>query len=304
MTHTEEELEEMSYRELQKAAKKKDLKATGKKEELRERLKSGAGEESGSEKGSGSGSKFGDVKQNIESELNKNEEPVRDVSRLGTGVKGLDQVLNGGIPENNLVLVSGGPGSGKTTLALQFLLEGIENDETVVYVNMDERKEKIIRNAELFGWDLEKHVEDDSLHFVRPRVFDFKKTKKQIDNISSRFDADRIVIDSLSVIASAVDSEAKMRRGIMEMNQRFNKLEATTLTISEVEGDSVSKYGVEEYSVDGIIRLYFKRQGSSFQRGIAVKKMRGSDHSKELHPLEIGKNGVTAYPDQKVFADM
>jgi len=76
----------------------------------------------------------------------------------------------------------------------------------------------------------------------------------------------------------------------MELNQRFNRLDATTLSISEVEGDSISKYGVEEYAVDGIIRLYFKRQGSNFQRGLAVKKkMRGSNHSKTLHPIEIGK---------------
>lgn len=293
MGYSKEELEDMSYRELQKAAKEEDLKATGKEEELVERLQS-----------SGNESKFGAVKENIENELKNESTPDRDINRLETGIEGLDQITNGGIPKENLVLVSGEPGSGKTTLALQFLLEGIENGETAVYVNMDERKEKIIRNAELFGWDLEKHVDNDDLHFVRPRIFDFKKTKKEIDQLSSRFDADRIVIDSLSVMASAIDSEAKMRRGIMELNQRFNRLDATTLTISEVEGDSISKYGVEEYSVDGILRLYFKRQGSSFQRGIAVKKMRGSDHSKKLHPLEIGEKGVNVYPDQKIFSDM
>jgi len=98
---------------------------------------------------------------------------------LKTGVKGLDKILNGGIPEKNLTLVSGGPGSGKTTIGLQFLLEGIRNGETGVYVNLDERKEKIIRNAELFGWDLEEHEENKNLHFVRPNIFDFKKAKNR-----------------------------------------------------------------------------------------------------------------------------
>lgn len=297
MAPSEEELEKMSYRELQKAAKKNDLKATGKKEEILERLKK-------QDDDSSSNSKFGDVKQNIEGELNKNEVQKTDINRLKTGVDGLDEIINGGIPENNLVLVSGGPGSGKTTIGLQFLLEGIKNGETGIYVNLDERKEKIIRNAELFGWDIEKHIENEDLHFVRPSVFDFKKAKKVIDQTASRFDAERIVIDSLSVLGSAVESEAKMRRGIMELNQRFNRLEATTLSISEVEGDKISRYGVEEYAVDGIIRLYYTRKGSSFQRGLAVKKMRGSDHSKTLHPIEIGKKGVTAYPDQKVFSDL
>lgn len=297
MSYSDEELEELSYSELQDAAKQKDLKATGTQEEILDRLET---ENNGSE----SESKFGDVKENIESELNQEELETKDVNRVKTGVDGLDDILNGGIPEKNLVLVSGGPGSGKTTIGLQFLLEGIENGETGIYVNLDERKDKIVRNAELFGWDLEKHVENENLHFVRPSVFDFKKAKKQIDQIASRFDAERIVIDSLSVLGSAVESESKMRRGIMELNQRFNRLDATTLSISEVEGDNISKYGVEEYSVDGIVRLYFKRQGSSFQRGLAIKKMRGSDHSKTLHPIEIGKKGVKAYPDQKVFTDM
>lgn len=285
----------MSYRELQDLAKEKEIKASGKQEELVERLKKEV---------ESSDSKFGDVKDNIESELNQKEAEFGDVNRVKTGVEGLDKILKGGIPENNLVLVSGGPGSGKTTIGLQFLIEGIKNGETGIYVNLDERKEKIVRNAELFGWDLEKHEENDNLHFVRPNVFDFKKAKKEIDRIASRFDAERIVIDSLSVLGSAVESESKMRRGIMELNQRFNRLDTTTLSISEVEGDSISKYGVEEYSVDGIVRLYFKRQGSSFQRGVAVKKMRGSDHSKTLHPIEIGKKGVTAFPDQKVFTEM
>ena len=297
MNYSEEELQKMSYRELQEVAKEEDINATGTQEELLENLKNNLTE-------SDPKSKFGDVKENIENELAQKKVETKDINRLKTGVKGLDKILKGGIPEKNLTLVSGGPGSGKTTIGLQFLLEGIRNGETGVYVNLDERKEKIIRNAELFGWDLEEHEENKNLHFVRPNIFDFKKAKKQIDKIASRFDADRIVIDSLSVLASTVNSESKMRRGIMELNQRFNRLDATTLSISEVEGDSISKYGVEEYAVDGIIRLYFKRQGSNFQRGLAVKKMRGSNHSKTLHPIEIGKKGVTAYPDQKVFKKM
>lgn len=295
--HSKEEIKEMSYRELQSTAKDAEIKATGKKEELRERLIDNLDD---------SEEDFGKVKQDIEDELEKkdDEKVFGEVERVKTGVKGLDEVLEGGIPKNNLVLVSGGPGSGKTTLGLQFLLEGLRNDETVVYVNLDERKEKIIRNAKLFDWNLEKYMEKDKLHFVRPRIFEFQKAQDEIDEIAYRFEADRVVIDSLSVLGSAVESEAKMRRGIMELNQRFNKLDATTLSISEVEGDKVSKHGVEEYSADGIIRLYFTRKAGSFQRAAAVKKMRGSSHSKDLHPIEIGKNGVKIYPDEEVFTDI
>lgn len=291
-----DELDDMSYRELQKRAKELNLKANGDTEELKQRIK-----EANKDK---SKSGFGNLKSSIENKLNKSKTPSIDVPRSTTGVEGLDDILKGGIPEKNLVLVSGGPGSGKTTIGLQFLLEGIKNGETGIYVNLDERKENIIRNAELFGWDLEKHVENGDLHFVRPNLFDFNKLKKEIDNISTRFDADRIVIDSLSVIGSAIESDFKMRKGIMELNQILHRIEATTLTISEIKGTEVSKHGVEEYSVDGIIRLYFSREGSSFQRGIAIKKMRGSDHSKDLHPIEIGTEGVTVYPDEEVFRDM
>lgn len=296
MKHSTEDIEEMSYQEMQETAKDNDLNAGGTKEELRDRLKNSAEEDDGNS--------FGDIKKDIEDELHNDSEVSIEVKRAESGVPGMDDIVNGGIPEKNLVLVSGGPGSGKTTIGVQFLLEGIENGETGIYVNLDETKDDIIRNAEIFGWDLEKHEENDDLHFVRPNLFDFDKTKRAIDNIASRFDADRIVIDSLSVIGSAVDSEFKMRKGIMELNQRINRLDATTMTISEVDGKEISKHGVEEYSVDGIIRLYFDREGSSFRRGIAVKKMRGSDHSKNLHPIEIGNNGVKVYPDKEVFKDM
>lgn len=313
MDLSDEELEEKSYRELQELAKENDIKATGKKEEILERLKEApeGSESSESEEetedrdeSSDSDNNFSSIRDNIENELNQHQEITEDVERVKTGIEGLDDIVKGGIPENNLVLLSGGPGSGKTTMALQFLIQGIENGETGVYVNLDEQKEDIIRNAKLFGWDLEKHVENDDLHFVRPSVFKFKKAKRQIDRIANRFDAERIVIDSLSVLGSATDSESKMRRSIMELNQRFNNLDATTISISEVEGEKVSKHGVEEYSVDGIIRLYFQRKGSSFQRGVAIKKMRGSDHSKDLHPIEIGNKGVKVFPDEELFQDM
>lgn len=296
--YSSEEIGEMSYSELQSAAKELDLKATGKTEELKQRILDEIEKDEGTN--------FGDIKKSIQGEIEKEDETevFGEIERVKTGVEGLDEIMKGGIPKNNLVLISGGPGSGKTTLGLQFLVEGIKNGETGVYVNMDERKDKIIRNAKLFGWDLEKYEEEETLHFVRPRLFKFKKAKKMIDNIASRFDAERIVIDSLSVLGSAVDSETKMRRGIMELNQRFNRLDATTLSISEVRGDKISKHGVEEYAVDGIVRLYLKKSGGSFQRAIAVKKMRGTDHSKNIHPINIGKKGVKIYPDEKVFKDI
>lgn len=299
MSKSMEELEEMDYRELQSLAKQRDLKANGSKEELIDKIVSGQDDDSDSE--------FKDLKENIEDELQGHAQKnvsAGSVSRVPTGVSGLDEVLNGGIPEKNLVLVSGGPGTGKTTLGLQFLIEGIKQGQNTVYVNMDERREKLVRNAKLFGWDIDRYTENESLVFVRPKIFDFKKAKREIDNLASRFDAERIVIDSFSVWSSSSKSEPKRRKRLMELNQRLERLDATTLNISEAKSEDESENRVEEFAVDGIIKLYYARRGSTFQRGITVRKMRGSGHSHDIHPLEIGKNGVKVYPNQEVFEEM
>ncbi|MDY6776996.1 MAG: ATPase domain-containing protein [Candidatus Nanohaloarchaea archaeon] len=308
-----DDLEDLSYRELQERAKDAGIKANQSAEELREALRE---EESGggSSESSGEGEMdFGEMKEDIEEEIGEGEEPEREsdveveeeVERVATGIPGMDELLNGGIPRHNLVLVPGGAGTGKSTFGMQYLVHGARNGENGVFISLDERLDKVRRNARLLGWDIEKYEEEGSIQLVRPDLYNFDNLKQKLDDAVRDMDAERAVIDSLTILGSYFEDNFKVRRKIMELNQKFSELDATVLALSEIaEGeDGISRYGVEEFAVDGIIMLYYMKKGNVFQRGVTVRKMRGSDHSTEIHPLEIGKGGLTVYPEEKVFSE-
>lgn len=295
----EDDLEELSYRELQDRAKEAGIKANQSKEELIVALEA--------DEDSGEGIDFSGMKEDIEKELGKGEEGAveveEEVEKISTGVPGMDELLEGGIPRNNLVLLPGGAGTGKSTFGLQFLVEGARNGENGIFVSLDEDLEKVRRNARLLGWNLEQHEEDGSLTLLQPDLYSFDDLMQKVDEAVRDTNAERVVLDSLTIIGSYYEDSFKVRRKIMELNRKFSELDATVLAISEVaEGEAgISRFGVEEFAVDGIIVLYYMQKGNVFQRGVTVRKMRGSGHSTEIHPLEIGGGGITVYPEEKVF---
>ncbi|MFB6294878.1 MAG: RAD55 family ATPase, partial [Candidatus Nanohaloarchaea archaeon] len=305
------DLDDLSYRELQEKAKEAGIKANQSSEELIAALQAQEDDaDSGGDDDSG-GVDFGAMKEDIEEQLGAGGEDDDDVAvgdeveRVSTGVEGLDDLLEGGIPRHNLVLVPGGAGTGKSTLGLQFLIDGAEQGEPGMFVSLDERLAKVRRNAKLLGWDLEQYEEDGMLHLIRPDLYSFDDLMTKIDETVRDTGTERIVLDSLTILGSYYEDSFEVRRKIMELNERFSELDATVLAISEIaEGEEgISRFGVEEFAVDGIIMLYYMKKGNVFQRGITVRKMRGSDHSTEIHPLEIGSGGITVYPDEKVFSE-
>ncbi|MCJ7479395.1 MAG: KaiC domain-containing protein [Candidatus Nanohaloarchaeota archaeon QJJ-7] len=306
-----DDLENLGYRELQEKAKEAGIKANQSSEELRKALRektAGDGEEPGKR-----GMDFRSMKKDIQDKLGSGDdnggpsdpEVLEEVERISTGVPGMDELLEGGIPRNNLVLVPGGAGTGKSTFGLQFLVEGMKNGEKGVFVSLDERLEKVRRNARLLGWDLEGYEEEGLLNMMRPEMYNFDDLITKIDTTVKNMEAERVVLDSLTILGSYYENSFDLRRKIMELNRKFSKLDSTVLAISEIAEaeDGISRFGVEEFAMDGIITLYYIKERNVFQRGITVRKMRGSDHSTEIHPLEIGRGGITVYPEEKVFSE-
>ncbi|MDY6769607.1 MAG: ATPase domain-containing protein, partial [Candidatus Nanohaloarchaea archaeon] len=286
-----DDLGDLSYRELQERAKQyDDIKANQSAEELRDALQEkqdgdGGGEEAAGDSGSSDSVDFGSMKDDIEEKLGTGDggreeldvEVEESIERVSTGVPGLDDLVDGGIPKNNLVLIPGGAGTGKSTLGLQFLVDGAKRGETGVFVSLDERLEKVRRNARLLGWDLEKHEEAEELHFIRPDLYSFDDLMQKMDRAVRDTGAERLVLDSLTILGSYYEDSFEVRRKIMELNQKFSELDATVFAISEIaEGESgISRFGVEEFAVDGIILLYYMQKGNVFQRGVTIRKMRG-----------------------------
>jgi circadian clock protein KaiC len=213
--------------------------------------------------------------------------------KLSTGVAGLDDLLNGGIPDGNVTLVSGPPGTGKSTFALQFLIEGAESDSTGVYISLGEARERIVRNLREYGWDIDTHLEADRLEIMSPELYKYDTLMRDMKNTARDMEADFIVLDSVTVLKSYFEDEFTIRRKIMELKKLFERLGATTIMTAENAHSQRQAIGVEEYVVDGVIELYYEKEDDGFQRYIAVKKMRGTEHAMKIYPLKIGKGGIT-----------
>lgn len=238
------------------------------------------------------------------------------VEKVKSGIPGLDELLFGGIPKRNVVLISGGPGTGKTILSQQFLYFGLTYGEPGVLVTLEEHPVQIRREMSEFGWDVKKY-EDEGLFAIVDAFTGgigeaAKREKyvvKSVDDIGEFIDvvrqalkdtkAQRAVIDSVSTLYLTKPSIA--RSVLMQLKKVLSGLGVTTFLVSQV---SVTDRGFGgpgvEHAADGIIRLDLDELDGVLTRSILTWKMRGTKHDLRRHPFEITDKGVIIYPDKVV----
>jgi circadian clock protein KaiC len=212
------------------------------------------------------------------------------VERIDTGIDGLNELTGGGIPQNAVVLVSGGPGCGKTMFCSQFLAKGLENDEGGLYITMEEQPEEIIESAELIGFDFEDAVDDGSLKVEYMNPAKGSGFLNKIEYYIEDVEAERIVLDSVSVMGMHSDSQARIRERLYKIMKRLKRSGATIVMTAEIpdsEPDAVSRFEVEEFVADGVVVLYYTGTGSGSFRSLEVRKMRKTDHTPGTYPFEI-----------------
>jgi len=214
--------------------------------------------------------------------------------RIKTGVPGLDDILNGGIPKGSFVLLSGVAGSGKTTLASQFLYEGLKNNERCVFISFEETPQLIKESMMDFGFDFGLYEKKGTMSFIKYDTYNTEGLFDVVESTIRNMKADRVVIDSISVIGLNMKNKAEFRRVILNLSNIMRKLGVTCIAISEIVPGKhlISRYGVEEFVSDGVIVLYYERKDNKFLRNIQVFKMRGDDHSKDLHRYDITPKGI------------
>jgi len=225
------------------------------------------------------------------------------MEQVTTGIKGLDTLLRGGLPKGSTTLVSGTPGSGKTILSVQFLVNGyLQAKEKGFYISLEEdvdRMEKYMSKA--FGWPIRELRKKGNLIMIRSDVYDFEKFKDLIETTVEKNGVERVVIDPITVISLFFEKPLEIRRSLLELDRMLKKLNCTSLLTCEIpEGtNAISSFGIEEFTSDGIIILTYK---IGAPRGIVIRKMRLVDHDKEIHPFEIKEGkGIVVYPTEKLF---
>ncbi|RLI96181.1 MAG: KaiC domain-containing protein [Candidatus Aenigmatarchaeota archaeon] len=238
------------------------------------------------------------------------------MERVETGIKGLDEILNGGIPKRNIVLLSGGPGTGKSILGQQFIYHGLKSEEPGIIVTLEEHPVQVRVNMSQFGWDVRKFEEEGKFAIVdafTAGIGEAAKREKYVvkdpDDVFSlleilrkavkEINAERVVIDSVSTLYLTKPSLA--RSTLIQIKKVLSGLGCTSLLVSQV---SVTERGFGgpgvEHATDGIIRLDLDEVEGELKRSLIVWKMRGTSHSMKRHPFEITDRGIIVYPEKVV----
>jgi len=239
-----------------------------------------------------------------------------------TGISGVDAILGGvGIPRGHTILISGGPGSGKTTFAIQFLYTGAtEYGEPGLYITLDEEPEDIKKNTSQFGWDLDKLEREKKLIFINVspvrvapteragliqlgmKEFKLVKLLEAVRTGVEEIGAKRVVIDPVTIFMLQYPDEIERIYAMKDLIADFRKNGCTNLLISELKGTGLEReHQFEEYLVQGVILLRTVMKGDKLSRMFQVSKMRGLAVDNQPRPYDITDGGIEVYPTLTVF---
>ncbi|MET0919002.1 MAG: ATPase domain-containing protein, partial [Burkholderiales bacterium] len=238
----------------------------------------------------------------------KPDDSRRDATDLvPTGIEGLDEILCGGLTPHGLYLVDGDPGSGKTTLALQFMLEGVRRGERCMFVTLAEEERELRAAAESHGWSLEGiHIfeilaseeslkPDARLTMYHPSEVELAEATKAVLAEAARIKPDRLVLDSLSEFRMLAESPLRYRRQILALKRYFARQKATLLFVDDTMGESpdMQLHG----SAQGVISLGRQTpEFGSIRRQLQISKMRGRRFSEGYHDFVIRRGGLQVFP--------
>ncbi|MFH1225150.1 MAG: ATPase domain-containing protein [Candidatus Diapherotrites archaeon] len=228
------------------------------------------------------------------------------VERTFSGIPGLDEMIGGGIPRGNLVVLSGDPGSGKTVFCLQFLYEGAKKyGESGVYVSLEETEDAIVSGALEFGMDIKELIDQEKLKIITIELYDFERLKNAVEDTVASINAVRVVIDPGVIFKLFFDRELEARKRIVSLGKMFKRIGCTTIITSEISLDKTqSLYGLEEYVADGVLLLYHTKLRNRFVRSIGILKMRNTEISEQLKPIQITDNGVKVLTKAELFEEV
>ncbi|KKH15493.1 circadian clock protein KaiC [Methanosarcina mazei] len=231
----------------------------------------------------------------------------KSLKKTPTGISGLDDITYGGLPEGRTTLVYGSAGSGKTLMAMEFLVKGAENyGEPGVFMAFEETAEDLAENFASMGFDL------DSLEARNKLIVDYVRIEKSEIEETGEYDleglfirlglaidsigAKRVALDTLEVLFSGFQNEAILRSELRRLFRWLKDRGVTAIVTGERGETSLTRYGLEEYVADCVIFLDNRMEEQIATRRLRIIKYRGSKHGTNEYPFMIEEDGMSVLP--------
>jgi len=232
-----------------------------------------------------------------------------ELSRIELGIEGLDDMIQGGVPERSLMVTIGSAGTGKTTFGLQFLNHALEQGERAVYITLEESDQRVINSATEKGYAFDEYVDEGRLAVVDIDPVEMANSltsiRSELPRLVDEFGASRLVLDSVSLLEMMYDDRATRRNEIYDFTKSLKNAGVTTMLTSEASEDNAyaSRHGIVEYLTDAVFVLQYVRPSDFRETRLAVEiqKIRDANHSRETKPYEITNEGLSVYRQANIF---
>jgi circadian clock protein KaiC len=230
-----------------------------------------------------------------------------EIQKAPTGISGLDDITNGGLPQGRPTLVSGGPGSGKTLLGVSFLVNGAQQfAEPGVLMTFEENAQELAQDVRSLGYDLDSLVAQkrlivDYIHVDRSEIeetgeYDLEGLFVRLEHAIKQIGAKRVMLDTIETLFGGLSDTGVLRAELRRLFRWLRDHEITTVVTAERGDQLFTRQGLEEYITDAVISLDHRVHEQISTRRIRVVKYRGSTHGTNEYPFLINRDGITVLP--------
>ncbi|MBW3004053.1 AAA family ATPase [Candidatus Woesearchaeota archaeon] len=224
-------------------------------------------------------------------------------SRVRTGIPGFDSIVQGGLINGSVNLLSGGPGTGKTIFCMQYLYNGATKfNENGLFISFEENLAGLKADAKVFGWNFDELEKKGLTKFMTFKPFNNPGLIQELRRVIRSKDIKRVVIDSISVFSMAFNEDYfKIRKELYNICGLLEEVGCTTILTAEISGEApldisaggrLSRDGIVEFIADSVVTLHNSGIGGEADRALRVLKMRRTDHEKSPVPMKISKEGI------------
>ncbi len=217
-------------------------------------------------------------------------------------------MLGGGLIPGSICAIIGTYGTGKTTFSLEFVWEGLNRGEHIIYISLEEREDRILMYMKQKGWDVSPFL-NNALFVIKLDPTDFNlannRIKNELPQLISQVGAARVVIDPISLFEDIFDSDSVRRQEMFRLIEGLRDKQCTIMMTSETDKDNIfsSRHALIEYLADTVILMRYVRPSdlTDVHLALEVVKMRMSSHSREIKPYELMQDHVEVYSEANVF---